>query len=47
MIPFLELIDSYYSTLAIGEPEEKQIDEGKIPVNIPVQRKLPSGDTGK
>jgi hypothetical protein len=34
MIPFLELIDSYYSTLAIGEPEEKQIDAGKKNLSI-------------
>jgi hypothetical protein len=47
MIPFIELIDSYYSTLAIGEPEKKQIYTGKNSVSIPVQRNLPSGDKGK
>jgi hypothetical protein len=34
MIPFLELTYWYYSTLAIGEPEEKQIDSGKTPRNF-------------
>jgi hypothetical protein len=31
MIPFFELTNWYYSTLAIGEPEEKEINSGKNP----------------
>jgi hypothetical protein len=47
MIPFIELIDSYHTTLAIIEPEEKRIDSGKNSMKYPSQGNSSSGADGK
>jgi len=47
MVPFIELIDSYYSTLAIVEPEEKRIVSCKNLMKYPSQGNSPSGTNGK
>jgi hypothetical protein len=47
MVPFIELINSYYSTLAIVEPEEKRINSGKNPMKYPSQGNSLSGAYGK
>jgi hypothetical protein len=47
MVPFIELTDLYYSTLAIVEPEEKWIDSVKNPMKYPSQGNYLSGAYGK